>query len=65
MGTPGVTFKIVIWGCNGSDGKRYSWFKIHSKSFCHGAAKMNPTRNHEVSGSIPGLTQWVKDPVLP
>ena len=25
---------------------------------------MNPTRIHEVSGSIPGLTQWVKDPVL-
>ena len=25
----------------------------------------NPTRNHEVAGLIPGLTQWVKDPVLP
>ena len=25
----------------------------------------NSLRNHEVSGSIPGLTQWVKDPVLP
>ena len=22
---------------------------------------MNPTRNYEVSGSIPGLAQWVKD----
>ena len=22
---------------------------------------MNPTRNHEVAGSVPGLTQWVKD----
>ena len=21
----------------------------------------NPTRNHEVSGLIPGLAQWVKD----
>ena len=25
----------------------------------------NLTRNHEVVGSIPGLTQWVGDPVLP
>ena len=34
-------------------------------SSCRGAAEMNPTMNHEVTGSIPGLTQWVKDPVLP
>ena len=25
---------------------------------------MNPTGNHEVVGSIPGLAQGVKDPVL-
>ena len=25
----------------------------------------NPTSNHEVVGSIPGLSQWVGDLVLP
>ena len=24
----------------------------------------NPTRNHEVAGSVPALAQWVKDPVF-
>ena len=38
--------------------------KENEGSSRHGTAETNPTRNHEVSGSIPGLDQWVKDLVL-
>ena len=35
------------------------------RSSRRGAVEMNPTRNREVVGSIPGLVQWVKDLALP
>ena len=38
--------------------------KIIMRSSHCGTAETNPTRNHEVSGSISGLVEWVQDPVL-
>ena len=37
----------------------------HPGSSRRGTAEMNPTRNHEVEDSIPGLAQWLKELVLP
>ena len=39
--------------------------KHHIWSSHLGSAETNLTSIHEDPGSIPGLTQWVEDPVLP
>jgi len=42
---------------------RWYFKKEDGSSHC-GAAEPNLPRNHEVEGSMPGLTGWVKDPAL-
>ena len=46
-------------------GEKYSALKLDEGSSYGGTAETNPTRNHEVVGSIPGLAPWVEDLVLP
>ena len=39
-------------------------YYLHLESSCHGSVVNEANRKHGVTGSIPGLAQWVKDPVF-
>ena len=51
-------------GCLTLGDRGSSLYGPQRSSYC-GSVVMNPTRNQEVAGSIPGLAQQVKDPALP
>lgn len=48
------------WGASQRDDLNHLYM-----SFCRGLVEANLNSNHEDSGSILGLPQWVRDPVWP
>jgi len=52
------------FSCSYKHGKE-RFFKKTAWSSHYGTVEMNPTKNHEVASSIPGLAQWVKGLALP
>ena len=56
---------LYLWVCDQFERLKVIIKNIKLGSSHCGSVVTNPTSIHENVGGIPGLTQWVKDPVLP
>ena len=62
---PPYAMGAVLKRQNKKKKKRKKKRKENIGSSRHGTAETNPTKNHEVAVSIPGLAHWVNDLALP
>ena len=56
-----VIDEAQVWCCCGCGGEKKSILRVPVVA----QGLTNPTRDHGVVGSIPGLPQWVKDSAFP